>query len=125
LPTSNHKVPAASDVAGVVAGEAQAQVVLGQQHLGHRVEDRGLVLAHPGQLGRGEAGHGEVAGDRMEVRQRFHPAALRVAASVIPQDGRTQYAVAAVEQGGAVHLAAEADGGHAAGRNAIPCCRLQ
>ena len=50
-------------IAGLLARHQQANVVLGQQHAARVLEHRGLVLAHPDQLGRGEARHGDVAGD--------------------------------------------------------------
>ena len=53
----------------VVAGQAEADVVLGQQHRVDVLEDLRLVLAQPGELRRGEAGHGDVAGDLARARE--------------------------------------------------------
>ena len=69
-------------VLDVLAGQQQADIGLGQQHLGDLVVDLGLVLAHPGDLGRGEAGHGDVAGDARAgtaapLPSRAHSAAER------------------------------------------------
>ena len=61
----------------------QAHVVLGQQHAARVLEHRGLVLAHPHQLGRGEAGHGDVAGDLASARLGLLERA-RTAASLRP-----------------------------------------
>jgi hypothetical protein len=68
------------------------------------------VLAHPHQLRCGEAGHGQVAGDGLELRpppgQRF---ALQGAAAIVPEDAGAEHPALGVEQGRAVHLAREAD----------------
>jgi hypothetical protein len=71
------------------------------------------VLAHPHQLGRGEAGHREVARDVAEPRHGARERlALRGAAAVVPQDGGAQHLAGGIEQRGAVHLARQADGTH-------------
>ena len=52
------------------AAELQRSHSLGQQHRrSHALEDGRLVLAHPQELGRGEARHGEVAGDGTQARR--------------------------------------------------------
>ena len=43
-------------VEGVLAGQAQPEVVLGQQDVGGLAPDVGLVVADPDELRRGEAG---------------------------------------------------------------------
>ena len=61
--TSNSVVPEASDTSrGELAGQAEADVVLGQQELARLGEDLRLVVAHPEDLGRAEAGERRVAG---------------------------------------------------------------
>ena len=55
-------------LADLLAGHEQADVVLGQQHAARVLEHRRFVLAHPDELGRGEAGHGDVAGDLAGAR---------------------------------------------------------
>ncbi|MCY1211203.1 hypothetical protein D9M72_229130 [compost metagenome] len=96
-----------------LAAEHEAQPVLRQQHARHAGEDLGLVLAHPQQLGRGEAGHREVAGDLAQARHGARERlALRAAAAVVPEDGRAQHLAFRVEQRGAVHLARQADGAY-------------
>ena len=50
-------------VHGVVAGQLEADVVLGQQDVPRLRVDLRLVLLHPQDLGRGEAGQRIVAGD--------------------------------------------------------------
>ncbi len=47
-------------VDGVLAGHAEADVVLGAEDVGDVGEDLGLVLADPEQLGEGEVGQGGV-----------------------------------------------------------------
>ena len=105
--TSSQSVPALSDRVGqVLSGQAQAQVVLGQEDPRDVGEDLGFVLRHPQQLRGGEAGHGEVAGDGGQARLAFGelPAGI-LGASVVPQNGRAQHGVVAGEQRRTVHLA--------------------
>ena len=93
-----------------LAGQPPAQPGLGQQHMGDGGEHLRLVLAHPEQLGGGEAGHGEVAGDGVQFRQRrLQLAALGGGAHVVPQDAGTQHGAVLVQQRRAVHLPGQAD----------------
>ena len=100
----------------LLAGHQQAHVILGQQHAARVLEHGRLVLAHPDELGRGEARHGDVAGDLARARLGLlERGALLFAAAVVPEDGGAQRLVGGVEQRGAVHLAGEAHG------LALPC----
>jgi hypothetical protein len=97
-------------VTDMLSTELQAQPVLGQQHGADPGEQRGLVLTHPGQLGRREAWHGQVAGDGgQRWAGRHHLGALCGAAAIVPQDGRAQDLVLGVQRHGAVHLPRQAD----------------
>ncbi len=79
-----------------LAGQAQAHVVLGQQHGAGATEDLGLVLGDPQQLRGGEAGHREIAGDLACGGDAcFERGTLRRAAAVVPEDGRPQHRSAA------------------------------
>jgi len=102
-------------VYGKVAGQLEADIILGQQDVfGPGVHIR-LVLAHPQNLGRGEAGQGVVAGDFDEIgltQRRPDVVALRAGALVVPQDGRAQHLTFLVQQGQAVHLPGQPQGGY-------------
>jgi hypothetical protein len=100
-------------VARVFAAQAQAQPVLGQQHLRRRGEHVGLVRAHPQHLGRGEPGHRAVAGDLFERRDRARERfAFGAAAAVVPEDGRPQHAIVCTEEHGAMHLPGRPERAH-------------
>ncbi len=94
----------------LLAGHAQPHLVLGQQHGARRGEGFWLMIAHPHQLGRGEARHGEVAGHRVQVRdRRLQRLALGFAAPVVPEDRGAKRSVVLAQQRRAVHLAGDAD----------------
>ena len=94
-------------------GEAKAQEILRQQDACHAREERRLLLRHPEQLRRREAGHGAVAGDGARPRlPLLQHGALRRAAAVVPQDGGPQRLAGGIEQGRAVHLARKPHGPH-------------
>ncbi len=94
----------------MLAGQQQPHIGLGQQHLGDAREHLGLVLAHPHQFGRGETGHGRVAGALAQAQcRRLQRLALRRAAAVVPQHAGAQRFATGPQQGGAVHLARQAD----------------
>ena len=99
-------------VDGVLAGQAQPQVVLGQQDVGGPRPHVGLVVADPDELRGGEAGQGVVAGDR-DQPLRPDRGADRVALGrgplVVPEDRRPEHAVGVVEQHQPVHLAGQPD----------------
>ena len=94
------------------AREAEAHVILGQEHPLRRLGDFGLVRGDPQHFRRGEAGHGEIAGALRKIRNApLELVAFGERAAVIPQDRRPQRLVLSVEQGRAMHLAREADAG--------------
>ena len=73
----------------------------------------GFMRAQPPQLGRGEAGHGQVAGDLGNFGyggSQGH--AGSAAAAIVPQNRRAQYLVLRVQQHRAMHLARQTDGAH-------------
>ena len=95
------------------AAEPQAQPVLGQQHTPDLGKAVWFMLAQPDQLGRGEAGHGQVARDLARLRHAlFQRLAGLFGATVVPQDGGAQHLVVGTKQHRAVHLAGQADGAH-------------
>ena len=99
-------------VHGVLAGQAEPQVVLGQQDVGGPRPHVGLVIADPDELRRGEAGQRVVAGDRDEPLRAdcgTDRVALGGGPLVVPQDGRAEHAVGVVEQHQPVHLAGQPD----------------
>jgi hypothetical protein len=69
------------------------------------------VPPHPQQLGRGEARHGGIAGDRarpgLNALELF---AFGGRPPVVPQDGRPQHVVAGVQQRRPMHLPRQPDG---------------
>ncbi len=95
-----------------LAGEALADVVLGQQEVRQPAVSVGLLLPQPEQLGRLEPGQRGVARD---LQQPFgaHPggdlAALRLRPLVVPEQRRADRLPGTVEEDRAVHLAAQAD----------------
>ena len=96
----------------MVAGQLQADIVLGQQDVGGLGEDCRFVVGQPEQLGRCQAGHGGDARYVAEGRDGgLEGFALGGGAAVVPQDRGAQGAVVGVEQDGAVHLAGQADRG--------------
>ncbi len=100
-------------VGRLLAGQHQAEIVLGQQHAPDAGEDLGLMPAHPEELGRGEARHDAVAGDRPRLRhRRLERRTLSRAPPVIPEDRRAQRPVRRIEQHRPVHLPGKPDGAH-------------
>ena len=94
----------------LLAGQSPAQIVLGQQHRADPLPQLGLMALDPEQLGGGESDQGAIAGlldDAGELP--VQGGAFRCAAPIVPQDGRAHHRARAIEQGGAVHLAADAD----------------
>src|SRR5580704_1323173 len=53
------------NLGGEFTGQLETDVVLREQHLAHSIEVLGLVVSHPEQLGKSEAGQDWV-GDRFE-----------------------------------------------------------
>ncbi len=100
-------------VDGVLAGEAEADEVLGAEDVGDAGEDFGLVGAHPEEFGEGEVGQGGVAGEFDEAGAAdggFEPVALGLGALVAPDEGGAEDLAVGVEHDAAVHLAGEGDG---------------
>jgi hypothetical protein len=78
----------------VLAGHAEADVILGQEDVLRLLVDLRLVLAHPQDLGSGEPGEGGV---RHQLDQRLAPAGLEFDLGallgrplVVPQQGRAE-----------------------------------
>ena len=116
-----HRACPVGHVQGVLAGELEADIVLGQQHVPGARPGLGLVLAHPEQLAGREAGQRLVAGDGDEALAPHDLAdlvALGSRALVIPEDGRAHDLLVLVEQHETVHLAGRADGRDGLGRRA-------
>jgi len=105
-------------VDGVGAGHAEADVVLGTEHVRDAGKDLGLVVAHPEQLGEREVGQRGIGGELDEfftacfaaAELLMQPVALRLRALVAPDERGAQHAAILAEHDGAVHLASEADG---------------
>ena len=96
-----------------LTGQQQPDVVLGQQHPRNLPEHFRLVLFDPQQLGRREPRHRDVAGDPAAIGGApLELGALRMAAAIVPQDGRPQHPVARIEQSGTMHLARQTESAH-------------
>ena len=67
------------------------------------------MLAHPLQLGRGKAGEHDIAGQGAKLRVTVQCRRLCMAAGVVPQDAGAHHSVGAVQHGGTVHVARQAD----------------
>ncbi|MNL28863.1 hypothetical protein D3C87_1505270 [compost metagenome] len=66
-------------------GQKQPDIGLGQQHLANARIDVRLMLAHPGDLGSGEARHGDIAGNLSKLRQLgFHLETFGGRAPIVP-----------------------------------------
>src|SRR5581483_1133158 len=102
------------NVNATFASQAEANVVLRQEHGAHMLPDFGLVLAHPQQLGKGESGQCWIGGELNQspsADSLGNFPALFSGALITPDDGRAQYFVFFIEQDCTVHLAGEADSG--------------
>ena len=93
-----------------LAGQAEAQVVLGLNDMGDRGEDRWLVTREPDQLRRDEPGH-RLDADDVGKRSMAFPqfGRLAVGAPVVVKDRRPQRLAVAADEHCAVHLAGETD----------------
>ena len=99
-------------VAGMIAGEPQTDIVLGQQHFRHAREILRFMLLDPPELRRREPRHGDIAGDLAQPRfLLLELGALRRRTPVVPQNGRPDRLVRLVEQHRPVHLARQPDAG--------------
>ena len=100
------------DVGGGLAGEAQANEVLGQQNPANPSVGVGLVLAHPKELGRSESFQrwiGRARDDLGKPDLALDGLALGGGALVAPENGRPDGPIAGVQERGAMHLAGEPD----------------
>ncbi len=100
------------DIGRVGAAQQVVDVVLGQHHVGDVGVVLGLVVAHPQDLGRGEAGVGNVTGPLHELLDAdlfVEVAHLLGGATVVPQNGGTNDLVIYVQGHQAVHLAGNAN----------------
>ena len=100
------------DVCRVLAGQPQADVVLGQENASDAGVDVGLVLAQPEELRGSEARQSTVPRQPDELAEPeaiLDLGALLPGPLVVPEDGRAEDAVGVVEGDEAVHLAGEPD----------------
>ena len=94
-------------VDGVLAGQAQPDIVLGQEDAGDARVDIRLVAPQPKDFRRGETGQGTVAGQLNQALQAdssFDFRALRAGALIVPEHRRAQHSVVIVQTDQAVHL---------------------
>ena len=97
-------------VGGIFARHAEADVVLGQKHLCHLRKNLGLMLLHPQQLRRGEAGKRDVAGNLAGARLRLlDVVAFPEGTRVVPQNAGPQGLAVLAEQCRAMLLAGQPD----------------
>ena len=105
----------AGGVGGVdraLAGEPEAHVVLGQEHVRDPGVRIGLVAPQPEQLRRGESRQGAVARQLDQASQpdaRLDLGALRRSALVVPEDRGPDHVAVRVEADEPVHLPRQAD----------------
>ena len=101
-------------------GEAEADVIFGQQKAVKSPPDPGFVGPHPQQLGERKVGERGVGS---QLHQALRPdgfveiAALGRGALIAPDEGRAQNLIVAIQQHRAVHLAAKPDAGNLRGRD--------
>ncbi len=93
----------------VLAGQPQAQIILRQKHLGDLGKNLRLVVLHPGELRRGEAGKDDIAGNLAKARVRIELRSFRIGARVVPQDRGAKNVTTRIDQRRAMHLAGKAD----------------
>jgi len=113
-----HRARRPGQIGRVAAGELEADVVFRQQDVRDPRVDVRLVLAHPQDLGGGEAGQGAVSGELDEpllTDGGVDLVALGLRALVVPQDRRAQHLAALVQADQPVHLPRQADAAHPAG----------
>ena len=100
-----HRAGGIGHVGGEIARHAKTQIVFRQQDFRHLPENLRLVSLHPQKLGRGKAGHHQVAGDRAGSGYAFlKKRTLFCTAAIVPENGGSQHAMLAIEQRRAVHL---------------------
>ena len=100
---------------GIIAGQHEADIVLGQQDVAALGVHIRLVIAHPQDLRKGEAGQGGIGGDGDQLFLAdllVDLVALLGGTLVAPDDGGTQDFVVLIQHDQAVHLAGNAQGDH-------------
>jgi len=109
------------NIGRVLAGQAQPDVVLGQQHVGDPPPRFRFVIPNPDQLRRGQPGQRVVARDLDQPAGADgvpDPVALGARPLVVPQDRRSDDLARPVQDNRAVHLAGQADRGNRIGGRA-------
>ena len=92
------------------ACQPEPRKVLRQENAPRRLEDVGFMLGHPERLGRGEAGHRQIARAMAEIgNPPLELDALREGAPVVPENRGTQHPILRIEKSRAMHLARETD----------------
>ena len=100
-------------IARGVAGQSQADVILGEQDAPGARHGVRFVPLQPQQFGRRETRHGAAADDVGEVRETaMQLGAFGRCPAVVPQQGRPDGRVGGIEQSDAQHLARQADAAH-------------
>ena len=103
------------DLGGIVAGQHEADIILGQQDVAALGVHIGLVVTHPQDLGQGEAGQGGVGGDGDQLFLAdllVDFVAFLGGTLVAPDDGGTQDFVVLIQHDQAMHLTGNAQGHH-------------
>ena len=116
------------DLSVELAGQPEADVILGQQHLPDLSVGLRLILPDPDDFGRREAGQHRVRcqlDDPLPTDALRDPRALRAGALVAPEERRAQHLMPRVQEDRAVHLPRETDApdlprGDAAFRQRLP-----
>jgi UDP-3-O-[3-hydroxymyristoyl] glucosamine N-acyltransferase len=110
------------DFGGVLAGQAEADKILGEEDVAGFFVDAGLVLADPKDFGCGKASEGGVANEVDEAGSAagfgFDLVALLGGALIVPEEGGAEGARAVGEEDAAMHLTGQADGGDVRGAKA-------
>jgi hypothetical protein len=96
----------------MLARQPQSQVIFRQQHLPDLGEHFRLVVLHPGEFRRGEAGKDNVAGNLAETRIGIELGSFGMGAHVVPHDAGPQHRVIRAEQRRAMHVAGKPDAPH-------------
>ncbi len=101
------------DIHGLLASETKAYVVLRQQKGAEALPEGWFMAADPEQLGEGEVGERGIRGEldqALRAELRGERGGLSRGPLIAPDECGTQYTVRGVQQHGAMHLTAQADG---------------
>jgi hypothetical protein len=101
-------------VRGALAGQAEAHIVFGKQHVADALPILRFVFADPENLREGEVGERWIAREldqALQAKGLRQVTALLFGTHVAPDQCRANYVAAFVEKNGAVHLAGETDRG--------------